>query len=82
MRDARETCASLSIVLYLCVYVRSGLLQEGLLCRERLIAAIQGGGFHFSKSQPRKPPHATFKSEWGKCKPQELLLTRYSRFLE
>ena len=31
MRDARETCASLSIVLYLCVYVRSGLLQGGLI---------------------------------------------------
>ena len=40
---------------------------------ERLIA-IQGGGVPL--------PHATFKSEWGKCKPQELLLTRYSRFLE
>jgi hypothetical protein len=33
VRDARETCASLSIVLYLCVYVRIGLLQGGLLCR-------------------------------------------------
>ena len=60
MRDARETCASLSIVLYLCVYVRSGLLQEGLLCRERLIAAIQGGGVPLLKISTQETPPCNF----------------------